>query len=142
MDLLQPSIGQTVRQNQSKQKAYHDTHSRTRDFKEGDAVYVCSFDGTGKRLPGIITAKQGPLSFRVTLDDDRVVRRHIDHVRSRMSTDIPNKAVSGVSNDVLPFPMDNDPVQHSERVISESDTVLRSSRISCPPTRLIEEIDI
>ena len=46
---------------------YHDTHSRARDFKEGDAVYVCSLDGTDKWLP---TAKQGPHSFRVTLDDD------------------------------------------------------------------------
>lgn len=118
---------------------YHDTHSRTRDFKEGDAVYVFSFDGTGKWLPGIITAKQGPLSFRVTLDDDRVVRRHIE---SRMSTDIPTEAVSGVPNDVLLFSMDNDPIQHSEPVTSESDTVRRSSRISRPPTRLIEEIDI
>ena len=141
LDLLQPSIGQTVRQNQSKQKMYHDAHSRARDFKEGDAVYVCSFDGTNKWLPGTILAKQGPLSFKVTLDDDRVVRRHIDHVRSRMSSDIPVEAVTSVPSDVLPFSMDDDPEQHSEPVTSENNTVRRSSRISRPPTRLIEEID-
>ena len=59
---------------------YHDSHSRTCDLKEGDAVYEYSFDGTNKWLPGIITTKQGALSFKVTLDDDRVVQCHIDHV--------------------------------------------------------------
>ena len=66
---------------------YHDTHSRARDFKEGDAVYGCSFDGANKWLTGTILSKQGPLSFKVTLDDDRIVRRHINHGRSRMSSD-------------------------------------------------------
>ena len=65
LDLLPPSIGQTVRQNQSKQKMYHDTHSRARDFKEGNTVYVHSLDGINKWLLGIITTKQGPLLFRV-----------------------------------------------------------------------------
>ena len=103
LDLLQPSIGQTARQNQSKQKMYHDTHSRTRDFKEGDAVYACNFDGTGKWLPGTLLAKQGPLSFKVTVDDDRVVRCHIDHVRSCMSTDTPVEAAPSVLSSTTIF---------------------------------------
>ena len=35
LDLLQPSIGQTVRQNQGRQKMDHDAHARGRVFKEG-----------------------------------------------------------------------------------------------------------
>ena len=66
LDLLQTSIGQTIRQNQNKQKIYHDTHSRARDFKEGNAVYVCSYYGTDKWLLGTILAKQGLLLFKVT----------------------------------------------------------------------------
>ena len=57
LDSLQPSIGQTVRQNQSKQKMGHDAHAKMRDFKEEDTVYIRSFDGT-------ITTKQSPVSFR------------------------------------------------------------------------------
>ena len=83
LDLLQPSIGQTVRQNQSRQKRDHDAHARGHIFKEGDNVYIRSFDGKNKWLPGTITNKQGSLTFRINLDDDRVVQRHIDHIRSR-----------------------------------------------------------
>lgn len=38
MDLLQPSVGQTVRQNQNEQEMVHDVHARMCDFKEGDSV--------------------------------------------------------------------------------------------------------
>ena len=34
-------------------------------------------------VPGIIHSITGPLSYRVELGDGRVVRRHVDHVRSR-----------------------------------------------------------
>lgn len=73
LDLLQPDVGQNIRHNQSRQKQDHDTHSRDREFTEGDTVYVRSFDGTNKWLPGVITRKQAPLTFQITLSDDRVV---------------------------------------------------------------------
>ena len=62
----------------SKQKMGHDAHAKMRDFKEGDTVYIRGFDGKDKWLPGTITTKQSPVSFRITLEDDRVVRRHIE----------------------------------------------------------------
>ena len=54
------------------------------------------------------------------------------------------EAVSSTLNDVLPFTMDNDPVEQPDSATSGINTVLvwRSSRISRPPTRLIEESDI
>ena len=37
---------------------------------------------TGKKwLPGTVTQVRGPLLFLVTLDDGRVLRRHINHIR-------------------------------------------------------------
>ena len=107
LDLLQPSIGQTARQNQSKQKMYHDTHSRTRDFKEGDAVYACNFDGTGKWLPGTILAKQGPLSLLMMTEWSDVI--------STMSEVVCLWILlwkqRPVFSQVLPFSMNNDPEQ-------------------------------
>ena len=83
LDLLQPDIGQHVRHNQSKQKQNHDVHSRSREFNEGDTVFVKSFGVSSEQwLPGVITQKLGPVSYRVTLMDDRVVRRHLDPYQS------------------------------------------------------------
>ena len=41
-------------------------------------------------LTGKISKKTGPLSYRIILDDNRVMRRHVDHIRSRTSTDQPD----------------------------------------------------
>ena len=76
LDLLQPSIGHNVRQSQTKQKEGHDAHSKSREFAEGDTVFVKCFNKADTWLPGVIDRKQGPVSYRVVLDDDRVVRRH------------------------------------------------------------------
>ena len=36
-------------------------------------------------LPGVVCEQRGPVSFIVKLDDGRIVRQHIDHIRSRES---------------------------------------------------------
>ena len=48
LDLLQPSIGQTVRQNQRRKKMDCDAHMKVHVFKEEDNVYIRSFDGKNK----------------------------------------------------------------------------------------------
>ena len=59
---------------------------------------------------------------------------------SEVTTDTAIEAVNSALNDVLPFSMDNDPVQQPELAPSESDAVWvwRSSSISYPSIRLIE----
>ena len=52
-----------------------------------DPVYACSFPGATKWLPGVITAIKGPLSYEITLTDNRVVRRHVDHIRGHTPLD-------------------------------------------------------
>ena len=67
----------------------HDAHAKVYAFKEGDTVYIHCFDGKNNWLPGTIINKQGPLTFRIILDDDRVVQHYIDHIRSREYIDLP-----------------------------------------------------
>ena len=50
------------------------------DFAKGDAVYVRDFASGPKWLPGVITATTGPLSYHVTLQDNRVSCCHVDRI--------------------------------------------------------------
>ena len=46
-------------------------------------MYVKDFPEGKTWLPGTIAKKEGKVTYHVLLEDNRVVRRHIDHVRSR-----------------------------------------------------------
>ena len=70
-----------VDHNQGKQKIGDDRHSKSRTLEVGDAVYVRNF-GTGpKWLAGELLERRGPVSFTVWLEDGRLLRRHVDHLR-------------------------------------------------------------
>ena len=139
LDLLQLSIGQAIRQNQGRQKMDHDAHARGRVLKEGDNVYIRSFDDKNKWLPGTITNKQGPLTCRITLDDDQVVQRHIDHIRSCKCSDLPVGTTT--FDDVVPIPIEDNAREQSIASMTVTAPLRRSTRISHPPSRLIEEIN-
>ncbi|XP_064653028.1 uncharacterized protein K02A2.6-like [Lineus longissimus] len=83
LDLLHPDVRATVGEKQGKQKLYHDTHAKERNFEVGDKVYVTNFSSGPCWLKGVITERTGPLSFVVELVDGRMVRRHVDHIRKR-----------------------------------------------------------
>jgi len=85
LDLLHPDVSVRVRQRQSYQKERHDEHCRQRELSEGQAVWVRN-PGTGRQwFPGTISQVLHPQQrFRVSLEDGRVVDRHIDHVRRRV----------------------------------------------------------
>ena len=55
-------------------------------FKVGDSVFVWDLPARKYWLAGNITSVNGPLSYFVTLNDDRIVRRHVDHILSCSST--------------------------------------------------------
>ena len=52
----------------------------------GDSVYVRDFPSKNW-MTGSVSEVKDPLSYHVTLSDGRVVRRHVEHVRSRSSLD-------------------------------------------------------
>lgn len=90
LDMIFPNIKSNVNAKQAKQKQYHDKCSKARILCPGNRVYVCNFGSGEKWLPGVILEKTGPVSFRITLEDGRVIRRHQDHVRLRYDPDQPD----------------------------------------------------
>ena len=131
LDLMHPMLESRVMANQSRQKANHDQHARTRQFAEGDTVYVRNFASGPKWLPGVVTATRGPLSYHVTLQDNRVIRRHVDHIRER--TDSSTIEPPDVW---LPEPTDPTPtVTETPHGASSPAIVRRSSRVRTAPDR-------
>ena len=90
LNVVRPDLSKTVRQHQESQKHSHDDHAKVRSFKVGDSVFVRNFSPQHphpKWLFGQIRDISGPVSYTVELHDQRVVRRHIDHIRRRTSTE-------------------------------------------------------
>lgn len=84
LDLLHPDLSGKVESKQWTQKLAHDTTKSDRKFKEGDSVYAEDFSATTEKwIPGVIQKVTGPLSYHIQLGDGRVIRRHVDSVRSR-----------------------------------------------------------
>ena len=92
-------------------------------------MYICSFDGNNKWLPGAITTRQCPLLFRIVLDDDRVVQHHIDHIRSRECTDLPVETATSF-NDASPTPREHDSTEQLVASTAVTAPLHRSTRIS------------
>ena len=88
LDLLQPDIEAHVYERQSKQQLYSNRHARSREFRVGEAVYVRNFGVGSKWVPGHICSFVGNVSVDVALNDGRKFRRHLDHIRKRLDSDI------------------------------------------------------
>jgi len=140
LDLLQPTLKDQVVHNQTKQKQHHDAHCRQLQFKEGDTVYVKDFSGKEDWLPGIITKIQGPLSYLIELEDERVIRRHTDHIRLRVSLDELTDHKNSDLEDLLP-PPETDISVTPEEMNTDVTTSQRPVRTRKRPSRLIEELD-
>ena len=85
LDLLKPELATKVQGKQEAQKKNHNIHAKPREFHVGDLVFVKDFPSGKTWLPGSVSEVRGPLSYYFTLLDGRVVRRHVDHIRSRSS---------------------------------------------------------
>lgn len=82
LDILKLDLTSHVEQKQKKQ---HDS-SMPYTYSAGDGVYCRGF-GTGpKWIPVVIEEPTGPVSYLVRLENNRIMRRHQDHVRKRLST--------------------------------------------------------
>ena len=67
---------------QSDQKTYHDQHVKQRHFSKGQLVMVKDFI-VKKWLPREIVDITGPLSYSIEIENRRIIRRHVDHIKSR-----------------------------------------------------------
>ena len=82
-DRLSPSVEETARRNQERQRRSHDLHSCPRSFTEGEIVYAKNYGQGPKWLPGCIVEILGSVMYRVRLTDERLIRRHVDQLRPR-----------------------------------------------------------
>ena len=84
LDAVKPDLGAKVRAEQCKQKERHDTRAKDSHFEVDDRVFLRDVV-QGIWLPGVISARTGPVSYTVELEDGRIMKRHQDHLRIRTS---------------------------------------------------------
>ena len=86
-----------IRYAQHKQKRKCDQHVRPRSVSMGDDVFVRNYSNT--KLPwmaGKVVESTGPISAKVALDDEKIVRRHLDQINSSNT-----KNSSSIASDVI-----------------------------------------
>ena len=84
LDQLKSSVKERMVCAQDKQQ---NKHAQNRVFEQGDTIFTNIF-GKGKLwLPGFISEKNGPVSYKIKLADGRIASRHQDHIRLRFSGD-------------------------------------------------------
>ena len=131
-------------------------------FSDGEKVFVKN-QGRGETwLPGHIIESSGPVSFKVQLQDGRIISRHQDHLRKRFTEDLEQSDIplseddmdiaigaSGTTNTTSAAPMERDrtPVvqdtlptvgQDSETVTPLPESTMTRhypSRVRKPPER-------
>ena len=96
LSLLRPNVGEKVMDSQAKQKATHDVHAKFREFYPGDKVLVKGPWKEDTWWPGSVAEQSGPRSYMVVLNDGRVWKRHVNHVRR----DSMERAVTDPSRDM------------------------------------------
>ena len=102
-DLLHPEVSKKVESQQKKQVESHDNSRPLRSFHVKEKVYAKNLtSNTPKWIAGTVTKVTGPLSYVIQLEDGRIVRRHVDHVKKRAT-------VPRVSADLTPEPPDTTP---------------------------------
>ena len=75
-----------VKEAPDRQKRAHDSHSADRQFRLNNTVYVRNY-GVGQRwVPGCVVGLLGSAMYRIRLDNNNVVIRHIDQLRHRVAT--------------------------------------------------------
>ena len=126
------STHERVRSRQEAQKSSHDARAKERTFSVGDSVFVRDFGNRStKWLQGTVLQQIAPLTYRIELSDGRVIRRHVDCVRSRS----PFAAMPTEPEDwVLPSPSN---AASNDAEVSENNQQepRRSSRRRVPPDR-------
>ena len=80
LDMIRPDLGSTISDKRSAQKAYHDVHSRVRDFFLGQRVLAHNFREGPRWISGVIAEKRGPLTYLVQMRDDVLWKRHFDQI--------------------------------------------------------------
>ena len=137
MDLVLPNLAQRVATQQEKQAAYRNKHTQVKTFDKDDKVFVRDLPSGKDWLPGVITNLFGSKSCEITLSDGRVVRRHYDHIRSRVESGVP--PVIDLPPD-WPIVPDSSLSPGAELNVPPGPMLRRSTHSVLPPDRLEQTI--
>ena len=136
LDLILPNLSNKVQQKQEKQKSDHDKRAKERSFQVNDRVYVRKFPTSKDWIQGKVVKTLGSRSYEIELLDGTKIRRHIDHIRSRLAQDEGIQEENPSDWVSIPY------IQSSPEHVAESDLPpdqppppRRSLRISHPPDR-------
>ena len=130
LDLVKPDVSRRVELKQQQQKTGHDLHAKGRSFNIGDFVFVRNLppSNTPTWLPGKIVRAHGPLSYLIELEDSRQIRRHVDHIRSR----VPYPTATNTSDDWVDVRVPEPSPPDDQEPVPE---LRRSTRETRPPER-------
>ena len=83
------SITSQVARRQEYQKQKYDSNTKNRSLQDGEKVLIRDFPPIKtKWLIGKIMHRSGPMSYNIELNDGRIVRRHIDHIRPYIGANV------------------------------------------------------
>ena len=158
--LTKQDLTSQVATQQGKMKFYHDRRAKFRELSVGDTVLARDHVSKQKWQSGTVLKHNAPHSYQVQLDDGRIWRCHVDDVLPNNPSIKPAEPATPSLNEAIqpssavgashPLPTDTPessvPVQddsswkESPPVAPVTPTLQRSSRISKPPQRLIEQM--
>ena len=126
LDLLYPTLQETVRNQQRKQHEHVNAHAHARSFQPGDRVMGRNFAAGANWMPGVVLECEGKTMVKIKLDDGRVWRRHVNHVLK--SQVLLGADTSSQDRDIDPVPIECAPlVMPSDEGTVESPTTEHSS---------------
>ena len=85
-DLVFPDLSGKVAQKQA--QAVDRRQATTPEFFCGDDVWAVNFTAKPKWMAGVLHERLGPFTFTIRLTDGRLWKRHTDHLRLRLPTDL------------------------------------------------------
>lgn len=87
LDLVTPNLRSTVEQKQYSQTQNY-PHTNRGEYQEGDTVYVRNYGVSGEKwVQGVIMEKSGPVGYKVQLQNQSVVKRHLDQIKKCVVND-------------------------------------------------------
>uniref|UniRef100_A0A803JUZ6 Gypsy retrotransposon integrase-like protein 1 n=1 Tax=Xenopus tropicalis TaxID=8364 RepID=A0A803JUZ6_XENTR len=154
LDRLHPDLASDLQNKQEDQFHKNAQTSTVRMFEAGNSVYARNYAMGPKWIPAVIVEATGPVSYKVKIADGRVIRRHVDQLRSRLGDNAcpnteGNHGQSGLQSDLTPlaFPEEEIPAAEQtadvpERVPDNTEANLQGEVISVPlerPRRAIQK---
>ena len=121
-DLLRPDPESRVEEKQARQKVDHDRHARYRQFTVGQEVMAKNLRPGPDWVPAVVVEKLGPLSYLVETSESILWRRHVDHLKERVTRENTQPAQASVAESV--------PVMYPE---GEQDRVAAASDLTALP---------